>query len=375
MTGINAAARAALLAALLSLGACAATPSEQHQVAAPSPLRVNDLQAVGTHNSYKLAIPANELALLLTHNPGAAHLDYAHAPLADQLSDGARVLELDPLLDPEGGRYAAPLGRALVGGTFAPGEMDALRGPGIKVLHVQDIDYRTSCNPLRVCLVEIRDWSNAHPDHAPILVTMNPKQGPSEVPGGVVAPDWDEAAYDALDAQIRAVFAADDLITPDDVQGDAPSLAEAARAGGWPLLSQARGRFIFALDKGPEDIAIYQGGRASLEGRVMFVNAPADSPLRAFRVMNEPVEQQAEIQAMVREGVIVRTRADADTLEARANDVRRRDAAFASGAQYVSTDYMTARPDFSPYTARIPGGAAVRCNPVRRIEACPAALE
>ena len=47
---------------------------------------------------------------------------------------------------------------------------------------------------------------------------------------------------------------------------------------------------------------------------------------------------------------------DADTREARLNDTARQVAAFASGAQFVSTDYMTPDTRFSPYTASLPGG-------------------
>ena len=77
---------------------------------------------------------------------------------------------------------------------------------------------------------------------------------------------------------------------------------------------------------------------------------------------------------------LVRTRADADTREARAGDTRRRDAAFASGAHFVSTDYYL--PEQAPasapgYLVALPleglavgpattplGGVVARCNPV-----------
>lgn len=69
-------------------------------------LRMNDIASVGTHNSYKLAIPEAELAAMTAVNPGAAGLDYAHRPLVEQLDAGARQLEIDVLNDPRGGRYA-----------------------------------------------------------------------------------------------------------------------------------------------------------------------------------------------------------------------------------------------------------------------------
>ena len=41
-----------------------------------------------------------------------------------------------------------------------------------------------------------------------------------------------------------------------------------------------------------------------------------------------------------------------------------RDAALASGAQWVSTDYEEPNPAFSPYAVQIPDGTPARCNPV-----------
>jgi len=102
-----------------------------------------------------------------------------------------------------------------------------------------------------------------------------------------------------------------------------------------------------------------------LEGRVAFVNTDESSPAAGYITLNEPVELSARIAAAIKAGLIVRTRADADTREARANDTTRQAAAFASGAQYVSTDYM--RPDarFGPYVAKLPGGGAARLSPVQ----------
>jgi hypothetical protein len=101
----------------------------------------------------------------------------------------------------------------------------------------------------------------------------------------------------------------------------------------------------------------------------MFVNTPEGSPAAGYITLNENADVP-RITADVKAGYIVRTRADADTVEARANDSRRRDAALASGAQYVSTDYR--RPDarFSTYQARLPGEAITVCNPVRAAKRC-----
>ena len=68
--------------------------------------------------------------------------------------------------------------------------------------------------------------------------------------------------------------------------------------------------------------------------------------------------------------MVIRTRADADTVQARTNDTTMRDAALASGAQWVSTDYEEPNLAFSPYTVSIPGGTPARCNPVTARPSC-----
>jgi hypothetical protein len=66
----------------------------------------------------------------------------------------------------------------------------------------------------------------------------------------------------------------------------------------------------------------------------------------------------------VSEGFLVRTRADADTVQARKNDVRQREQALSSGAQFVSTDYAVPDRRFSDYSVRFPRGQVARSNPV-----------
>ncbi len=333
--------------------------------AAVDALRMNALQVVGSHNSYKMAIAPKEMANLRRSNPKAADtLDYSHDPLTQQLDDGARQLEIDFVYDPQGGRYLTPLGRKMAPDT-TPYDLSTMAGPGMKVIHVPDIDYRVVCQPFVACLKEVRAWSKAHPDHVPILIIFNLKQDQIKVPGAVPLLPFDAKAMDAVDAEIRSVFKDTDLITPDRVQGKHKTLRAAVLAGGWPTLKNARGKVMFAMDESPAVIEVYRGRRTSLEGRAAFVNTDEASPAAAYLTLNAPVDLQARIQAAVRAGFIVRTRADADTWEARRNDTKPRDAAFASGAQYVSTDYMHPDKRFSDYQARLPGGGVARLNPLK----------
>jgi hypothetical protein len=305
------------------------------------------------------------MALIRGANPKAAQtLDYAKPPLTDQLNAGARQLELDYVYDPEGGRYASPLGRKMAPDT-SPYDLEPLKKPGLKVMHVPDVDYRSVCPLFTECLKEIRAWSKAHPDHVPILIIMNLKQDQLKLPGAVKLLPFDAAAMDEIDREIRSVFPESELITPDKVQGRHATLREAVTTTGWPKLKAARGKFLFAIDEPPAVVEAYRGGRKSLEGRVCFINTPSeDHPAAAYFTLNEPDELAARIKADVKAGFIVRTRADADTWEARKNDRTRQVQAFASGAQYVSTDYMTPDTRFGPYEAHLPGGGIARLNPL-----------
>jgi len=339
------------LAALLS----AAAPAQHH-----APLRANDISVVGTHNSYKKAMPAETMAKVRAVSVAIADsLDYAHRPLAEQLDAGARQLEIDVNYDPKGGHYAK--------GSNDP----ALRRPGFKVLHIAGIDTSSSCVLLTDCLRVILRWSNAHPRHVPIMLLFNAKDEQYAARGGIDALPFDAAAWDALDAEIRSVMPVRKLITPDNVQGSYPTLRDAVRADHWPTLAKARGRFLFALDETPAKVAAYRGVRRSLEGRIFFINTDEDSPAAAYLTLNDPVAEAPRIARDVAAGYLVRTRADADTKEARFNDIRRREAALASGAQYVSTDYLWPDPRFpGNYQVRLPGGVVARCNPVRRGPDC-----
>lgn len=359
----------ALIAAAAISAACdLETPSGQPGCtrAAVDALPMNAIQAIGTHNSYKMAIAPNEFALIKAANAKEADaIDYSHPPLTQQLDAGARQLEIDIVYDPDVGLYAAPLGFKMAGAKAVPYDFAPYREPGFKVVHEPSVDYRVTCPLFTQCLKEVRAWSLKHRDHVPLLILLNLKEGGLSMPGAIKAPLFDARAMDLIDAEIRSVFPEADLITPDRVQGRHATLREAAAAGAWPKLKDARGKVMIALDCPPGQVARYRGERKVLEGRAAFVNIPEDSPAAGYITLNEPKEQADRISAAVKAGLIVRTRADADTREARTNDTTRQSAAFASGAQYVSTDYMAPDTRFGPYVAKLPGGGAARLSPVQ----------
>lgn len=344
--------------------------------AAATPQAMNDIQVVGSHNSFKARIPDAVMAKLRAMEPRLAEgLDYYHVPLAQQLDAGVRQLELDIFADPQGGRYADPKGEAWAkaAGEATGFDRAAMLKPGFKVLHIPDVDYRSTCATLVGCLGEIDRWSRAHPDHLPILITLNAADTPSGRPGITVPLPLDDAALlDALDREIRSVLPGKRLITPDEVRGKAPSLREAVHDRGWPTLAAARGRIYIAFDVRAAVSDAYRVAHPSLAGRAMFGWYPEDQAESAIQIVQDPLIDREKIRRWVAEGLIVRTRTDANTTEARKGDYGKAKAAMASGAQSVSTDYYPGAPDplKAGFTVTLPDKVMARCSPVRVAKGC-----
>jgi hypothetical protein len=141
-------------------------------------------------------------------------------------------------------------------------------------------------------------------------------------------------------------------------------------ADGWPTLADSAGQVLFTLDN-PGLRALYRQGHDSLEGRVLFTPSEPGDPDGAFLKLNTP---GPEIAQRVAEGYLVRTRAEDTTVQARSGDTTQRDAALASGAQWVSTDWAVpgAAARFgTQFGVRLPGTSLVaRCNPVIAVGLC-----
>ncbi len=342
-------------------------------------VRINQIQVIGTHNSYHAGLLPGIAQLMQQSDPEAFKtLEYKHADLATQLDHGIRQIELDIFSDAAGGRFARPSGPALVAKAGLPPDSNPypdglMLQSGFKVIHVQDIDYASNCQPFVACLQIVKNWSKHHPLHVPIFILVETKQDvPDDAKISWTQPEhYTAATFDALDTAIRSVFSNREIITPDQVRGRYPTLEQAVLAGNWPTLKQARGKVIFLLDQ-PSNGPIYLEGHPSLRGRVLFTNATPGGADAAFVEANDASE--AEIEALVRKGYLVRTRSDAETIEGRTNDTRRRDQVLASGAQMVSTDYPAFEPArWTGYSVALPGGLPVRCNPIVALSTCVSA--
>jgi hypothetical protein len=341
---------------------------------------LDELQVIGSHNSYHLAPEGAIRAGLAAIAPlFAVGLDYTHRPLDEQLeSFGVRQLEIDVHADPDGGLYSRRAGLEVVGQPSESG-LPELDEPGFKVLHIQDVDFRTTCLTLVTCLEEIEAWSTANPMHVPIHVMLEIKTETIEEiaeESGFVVPElgvvWTvpipttAELLIALEDEILSVFDRDRIITPDDVRGESATLPEAIATTGWPTLREARGKVMLSLINRDGTDDLYRAGSPALEGRLLFTQTDPGAPDAAIVRFDDPIADAEAIADAVAAGYLVRTRSDEPSTPD--GDTARRDAALAGGAHYVSTDVYE---DVGRgIVVRLPGEVSVRCNPVTRSDLC-----
>ena len=356
----------------LSMTLCRA--QGQDEAALDRAVRMNQIQVIGTHNSYHSGLAPSELAQLRSEQPRMAQaLDYSHPPLAQQLSAGIRQIELDVFADPEGGRFVHPqiVNRVAAAGlppgpTYDPSH--EMKKPGFKVMHLQDVDQRSSCLTFIDCLGVVHAWSMANPGHLPLFILVEYKNARIKDADHATTMDTaTPASFDALEKEILHIFTSAEMVTPDQVRGRHATLPEAIRDG-WPTLAAARGKVVFLLDN-RDLVGVLKQGHPALHGRILFSNEAPGTPEAAFTEVNNG--SQEEIAALVRQGYLVRTRADNDTMQARANNTLRREIALASGAQIISTDYPLSEPArWTGYSVSFPQGRMARCNTVTAAPAC-----
>ena len=314
-------------AALVLAAPAAAAAAVGAGTATREPPRLDDLRWLGTHNSYHLR-PERPL---LPNEP----TDYAHAPLDVQLSDqGVRSLELD-----------------------------AWNAPELPVFHQLVVDTASTCPNLETCFRTIDAWSDKHPKHEPLVILVEAKPVPVSTNATVQTvinnattdlgiTNWNAAAFDRLDALVRKSFGRS-LITPDDVRGTRRTLREAVVHNGWPTVTKGRGKVLAVLIGEQAELDLYRAEAPLLEGKGMFASSEPTDPSAAVILRDVP-DAASRIDELVRQHFIVRTRADAEEGEARTNDHTRADAALASGAQIVATDYPAPDPAVGPYVVALP---------------------
>lgn len=286
-------------------------------------LRVNHLQALGTHNSYHLASEINILPWR-----------YSHLPLDEQLDQqGIRQFELD-IYD----------------------EANTLN-----VYHIERLDQNTNCETLELCLALMKSWSDGHQDHHPLLVLLEVKSSDRSASELVTA----------LEVAAESTWSKERILSPGEVQRNYPNLRGGLEAEGWPFLGESRGKIILVLHTGGETREALLNGQNGLKDRLLFPDAYGDleADYAAYHSINNPIQDFELIERVVQAGHLVRTRADVNGEETISLDTLRGEEALRSGAHWISTDYPQA-PSEESYGFIIPQGTPSRCHPFMAPEQC-----
>eukprot|EP01134_Creolimax_fragrantissima_P004312 CFRG4312T1 len=344
-------------------------------------IRINELQYLGTHNSYHV-VPSESILTLIRGFESAFgkfgsvdEWEYTHNTLDYQLThQNVRHFALDVYYDPEGGLYANPKVLTLVNETREPEIVSLLMKPGYKVLHISEVDFRSTCYTFIDCLEQINNWSRNNTGHMPLMVCIELKETatPDPLQLGFVNPP--KANLAELEMEILSVFDREQLITPNVLlKNNATTINQGLILNGWPTLADSRGKVMFTIQG--KDIKSGKRYPAGVDGplsdRVFFPESEPNTDNGAFVLLSNP-NDTVQISSLVNQTYLVRTRADAGTREARAGSTERRDLALASGSQFVTTDYPY--PQKSPpnigfntsYSVSLP----TRCNPMNGPKEC-----
>jgi len=325
-------------------------------------IKLNDIRIIASHNSYKKK-PDPKLLKFLGHfkkqlgedlNP--IQLDYGHALLTQQMDEfGVRGFEFDLAYDPFGGAYTKRRLNFFVPGLKQKTKDTNMQNPGFKLLHIADVDYESNYPTFISALEEINTWSNNHPSHLPLYVNLEIKR---EAPGDYSkflrflgfqkAPKTDSTVFLEIHKEIIEVFGdkMDKLLKPKELKGSFHSVNERLLVDGWPKLNDCLGKIIFIIDGDIDGYYLNQlNNGADLP---LFIYTEPNQSCCAFVIRNNPLNKEKEIKELSNY-YIVRTRSDAGTIEARENNYTVFNAAIASEAQIISTDYYRADLSLSAY--------------------------
>ncbi|WP_066225002.1 Ca2+-dependent phosphoinositide-specific phospholipase C [Formosa haliotis] len=169
-------------------------------------IKINQIQVVGTHNSYAkerdsviinfldpmfskmmsgyiAKMPKEQRDSYLEFHPNSMSfkemISYSFPDFPAQLDAGMRSLAIDVVYDPEGGKFSKPAVydalKAKGVTNFKPFDSTGLNTPGFKVMHIPDIDFLSHYNTLESALTDLKLWSDTNPTHTPIFIMIEAK--------------------------------------------------------------------------------------------------------------------------------------------------------------------------------------------------------
>lgn len=293
--------------------------------------RMNQIQVIGTHNSYHKR--PEYFSLSINYPKELSGWDYEHLPLDVQLENGVRSLEIDIHNTPN----------------------------GWEVMHVPHFDKETTCSNLQECLGAVREWSDKNPKHVPIIIMIEWKSEGPVIDKSITYPQKKD--IERLDEDILSILPQEKIITPDLVRGNCKTLEEAILTKGWPLLDKVRGKVLFIFHNKRELRQMYLEDHPNLEDRAMFVNSVPGEPFAATVIVDNPFRD--EIPEWVLKGYLVRVFGGNPKHQNIDRAKGKDEKAFSCGAQIISTDNPPIEiHEPTGYFATFPDGSTVRWNPL-----------
>ncbi|MFP4286932.1 MAG: Ca2+-dependent phosphoinositide-specific phospholipase C [Candidatus Izemoplasmataceae bacterium] len=292
-------------------------------------LRLNEVQFIASHNSYKKNITRlGQLFVGLGENFDEARALRYHQPsLTTQLNRGVRSFELDMVY-----RYNR-----------------------FELIHVPLVDQSSNAPLLHRAFDEMLLWSQNNPNHFPVIILIEAKEDFAFL-DPFIKPYNDDILLE-FNALIIDSFE-DKLLTPNDLLIDNRPLKTLLDEDGWPLVNDLLGKFIIVMHPSAVNDS-YLALDPSLKTLNAFVGNHTDEGFHtSFIVSNNPFETE-KINGYIDQNLIVRTRLDSNlTLHDDALE-----AVTLSGAQIVSTDFFPSHSLNNPFVAYLENTFTIIKNP------------
>lgn len=204
--------RTSVIATIALAVSALSVPATAHADSGSTAPGLSDVTSVGVHNTFE---------------------KHRYPFLADALDAGAGLIELDVWTNAAGPDWRVSHSNPIANDNNCAGATSADRlrtGPRDQFLSG--------------CLDDLRTWHDAHPDHPPVVVKVEMKDGFTP-PFGRGPREFDALVRSRLG---DAVFGPADLLAHGG--RSAATLDDAVRTAGWPAARELRGRFLVELIPG-----------------------------------------------------------------------------------------------------------------------------
>lgn len=266
---------------------------------------LNDLQLIGTHNSYKLyqtelCYQISSLVFPLAGEDGEA-MNYEHDDLTTQLNEGYRTFEWDIV--------------------SYDGEFD-----GFLIQHESYIDALSSIPNFELALEELVMWSDYNEDHIPIIIMIECK----EITLTSADKDEVDTAEEILElSELISEVLGDKFYTPSDLIGDYDSITALREDNGYPTLEELLGKVIVILH--PGTACTDYGENVAFEDQDIFV-ADIEDENACFAI----ISPYSTTTVAIRDGYITRSYTGA-WLSYSVEDEQKY---ISAGSNIISSDYV-----------------------------------